>query len=80
MLIQSHEGYIHVLPALPDAWESGSFTGLTARGGLTVSAKWENKKTVSLRVTAKSDDVYSFLINGGYVNCFLEKEIETVVL
>ena len=57
MLLQSHEGYLHVLPALPDAWESGAFDGLTARGGFTVSAEWKSHRVTSLTVTARVDGV-----------------------
>ena len=42
MLLQSHEGYIEPLPALPDAWAEGSFSGLVARGNFSVSARWSN--------------------------------------
>ena len=40
MLIQSHREYIEVLPALPTAWSSGSFTGLKAQGNFTVDLEW----------------------------------------
>ncbi len=44
MLLQSEIGKIKILPALPDAFAKGSFSGLLAKGGVTVSAEWENGK------------------------------------
>ena len=54
MLIQSHAGYVHLLPALPQGWESGSFTGFCARGGFVVDLTWKHGVPVEARITSKA--------------------------
>jgi len=53
MLVQSGENEIFLLPALPDAWESGSVKGICTRGGFEVSMTWSDKKLNKLSVYAK---------------------------
>ena len=64
MLLQSHDGYIDLLPALPDAWPTGEFNGLMARGGFKVSARWEEGKVTFCVITGKEDKPFRVKING----------------
>lgn len=52
MLMQSHEGCISILPAAAKCMENGSFTGLRARGGITVSAWWKEGRVIKVELKA----------------------------
>ncbi len=52
MLMQSHEGYINILPTLPSVWNNGSFRGLKARGNFTVDCAWSNGRADEIKVTS----------------------------
>lgn len=65
MLIQSHEGFIRLLPALPKQWApEGSFSGLKARGGYEVSCTWKNGVVTEYQIKSQIGRKVKVVVNG----------------
>ena len=55
MLLQSHDGQIFLLPALPNEWKNGSIKGIKARGNFMVDIKWENGQLLESKIYSALD-------------------------
>ena len=64
MLMQSAEGSISLLPALPEQWKNGHVEGICARGGFVVDMTWKDGCVTALRVTARADGKTQLCFNG----------------
>lgn len=53
MLVQSHDGAVHLLPAIPDRWKNGEVAGIVARGGFEIDMKWKNNKISEVAILSK---------------------------
>jgi alpha-L-fucosidase 2 len=96
MLLQSHLGELHLLPAIPDAWKEGSVSGLKARGNFEVAMNWKNhqlttatitsnvggmcKVRTAVPVTIKSLNIKSKKDDHGYVLSFNSKKGQRYVV
>jgi alpha-L-fucosidase 2 len=64
MLMQSGDGKIELLPALPEAWKDGAVSGLCARGGYEVSFEWKGGYVRDCQIKAKKAGTVTLLYNG----------------
>ena len=80
MLLQSHAGFIQLLPALPDVWHEGRLTGVLARGNFVLDLQWKDNNLTQVRIHSGSGGVcrlrykgeeYSFDTEAGQV-CLVE--------
>ena len=58
MLVQSHDGFIELLPAIPNEWAKGNFKGLRVRGGAEISASWQNNQLQKAELLASVDNEF----------------------
>src|SRR5690606_6728701 len=52
MLIQSHDGAVHLLPAIPDVWSTGTVKGIKARGGFEIDMVWADAEVQKVTVSS----------------------------
>jgi len=64
MLIQSHNGIIRLLPALPKEWPDGEVKGLCARGGFVVDMKWSKGKLEQAKIYSPKGGTFTTLYDG----------------
>lgn len=74
MLLQSHDGFIEVLPALPNAWKSGYYKGLCAENGAIVDCYWKDGKVTKIRIKSKTGGTYKLLLPDGTMKEFKLKK------
>lgn len=74
MLIQSHDGFIDLIPALPDAWKAyGNVKGLKARGNFTVDMKWKDGRIIAYRISSAEPKKVKVKLNGEIKEIISEK-------
>ncbi|MCD6544288.1 MAG: glycoside hydrolase family 95 protein, partial [Flavobacteriaceae bacterium] len=64
LLLQSHEGFIRILPTLPPSWKQGKINGLKARGNITVNIKWEDSVLQKLSLKSNTDQKKKIVYEG----------------
>lgn len=74
MLLQSHTGELHLLPALPSAWPKGHIHGICARGGFELSLDWEDGRLKKATVFSKQGNKCRIRYNGKTIFFDTEKE------
>lgn len=79
MLLQSHEGVIDFLPALPKEWGKGNFEGVCARGGFELSFQWDNNKLIQATILSKAGGICKLNLPAGVKVTSKGKDIKTQV-
>lgn len=62
MIIQSHDGFIEFLPALPSVWATGKMKGVCAQGGLVADVEWRDSNVTTAKINATKDHSFNILL------------------
>ncbi|KAK7051382.1 hypothetical protein VNI00_004882 [Paramarasmius palmivorus] len=73
MILQSHNGEIHLLPAIPDSWKEGSVTGFRARGGFTLDISWSDGSLTLAKLRSSSGTFARVRYDGNTVDLAFDK-------
>ena len=68
MLLQSHTGYIELLPALPRAWVTGAVSGLRAPNKFEISLRWQDGKLSQASITAHASKLFTLRYKDKTIN------------
>ena len=66
MLVQSHEGVIDLLPAVPNEWGTGRFDGVRVRGGFELNMAWKDKKITTVEIHSLAGKLCRINAGNGY--------------
>lgn len=79
MLIQSQDGKIELLPALPDEWSEGEVKGICTRGAFVITMKWMKNKIMNLKVFSKQGGICRIQLNNNTKVYSNGKEVKTKI-
>ncbi|MGK7396605.1 MAG: glycosyl hydrolase family 95 catalytic domain-containing protein, partial [Candidatus Cyclobacteriaceae bacterium M3_2C_046] len=80
MLLQSHLDELHLLPALPDEFASGSITGIKARGGYQVDLEWEDHELKKAVIASQHNKMPVIRLKGQVVDMGTESRIKFIMM